>query len=295
MDLAATVLIPTCDHEETLLSSVASALAQTVSNIEIFIVGDGTTARTREIAAELCNDDRVKFFDYAKGPRNGEIHRNELLKTAKGRIVCYLSDDDLWFPNHIESMLNQLETADFASAATLAVESDGQLCVWYCNLSSNYFRPDWHRELVDGGGFRNPVPLSAGAHRLDSYLKLPFGWRTTPKSMPTDIYMWIQFLEQKNFTFSSSTVLSVVKFTSTNRKNWTNRQRYEELERWRHRMQNPEDYTALLEECLQAAIRSAYRDFDYYEESRIWRLRNLIHKYRILKNVSKSIIRQVLP
>ena len=270
MDLAATVLIPTCDHEETLLSSVASALAQTVSNIEIFIVGDGTTARTREIAAELCNDDRVKFFDYAKGPRNGEIHRNELLKTAKGRIV-------------------------FASAATLAVESDGQLCVWYCNLSSNYFRPDWHRELVDGGGFRNPVPLSAGAHRLDSYLKLPFGWRTTPKSMPTDIYMWIQFLEQKNFTFSSSTVLSVVKFTSTNRKNWTNRQRYEELERWRHRMQNPEDYTALLEECLQAAIRSAYRDFDYYEESRIWRLRNLIHKYRILKNVSKSIIRQVLP
>ena len=192
-------------------------------------------------------------------------------------------------------MLSQLETADFASAATLVVESDGQLGVWYCNLSSKYFRPDWHREIADGGGFRNPVPLSAGAHRLDSYLKLPYGWRTTPESMTTDIYMWLQFLEQKNFVFSSATILSAVKFTSTNRKNWTNLQRYEELEKWRHRMQNREDYTALLEECLQAAIKSAYRDLDYYEESRIWRVRNLVHKYPILKNVGKSIIRKVIP
>src|SRR6185437_15846190 len=96
---AATVLIPTHDHGRTLLRSVPSALAQTVSELEVFVVGDGVPDETRELMTELAAaDNRVRFFDNPKGERHGEAHRHAALQEARGEIVCYLSDDDVWLP-----------------------------------------------------------------------------------------------------------------------------------------------------------------------------------------------------
>jgi GT2 family glycosyltransferase len=50
--LAATVLIPTHDHGPTLLRSVRSALAQTVTELEVFVIGDSVPDVTRELMAE---------------------------------------------------------------------------------------------------------------------------------------------------------------------------------------------------------------------------------------------------
>lgn len=79
----ATVLIPTFDHGETLLYSVRSALRQTVSDIEIFVVGDGVPTPARRFIEELIAEDpRVRFFANDKGPRHGEVHRARALPTA---------------------------------------------------------------------------------------------------------------------------------------------------------------------------------------------------------------------
>lgn len=105
----ATVVIPSFDHGPTLLYSVRSALAQTIEDIEVFVVGDGVPDTTREIMAELMReDDRVRFFDNPKALSRGELHRSSALEEARGEIVCYLADDDLWFPEHVEAMRNLL-------------------------------------------------------------------------------------------------------------------------------------------------------------------------------------------
>ena len=116
MPLEATVIIPTHDHGPMLLHSARSALAQTVEEIELFIVGDGVPEVTREIVSELKRDERVRFFDHPKGPRHGEIYRHAALQEARGEIVCYLSDDDLCFPEHVACMRRLLSSADFAHA-----------------------------------------------------------------------------------------------------------------------------------------------------------------------------------
>lgn len=41
---------------------------------------------------------RFHVLDRPKGTRHGELYRHEALQVAKGKFVCYLSDDDLWFP-----------------------------------------------------------------------------------------------------------------------------------------------------------------------------------------------------
>src|SRR5436309_1083330 len=103
MGCAATVLIPTHDHAPLLRHSLASVQEQSVEDIEIFVIGDGVTDETRALVAGLATDDpRIRFFDHPKAPRHGEILRHAALAEARGEIVCYQADDDLWLPGHLE-------------------------------------------------------------------------------------------------------------------------------------------------------------------------------------------------
>ena len=69
---------------------MASVQAQGIEDIEILIIGDGVDDSVRSAVERLqAADARIRFFDFPKGPRNGEIHRDGVLRQARGRIVCY--------------------------------------------------------------------------------------------------------------------------------------------------------------------------------------------------------------
>src|ERR1700736_2265106 len=126
--LRASVLIPTHEHAATIPFAVASVQSQAGGDIEILIVGDGVSDDLRAVIKRLRADDpRIKFFDFQKGPRHGEIHRDAVLRQARGRIVCYQSDDDLWLPNHLEDLEAALEHADFCGAMHTNVSADGKI------------------------------------------------------------------------------------------------------------------------------------------------------------------------
>src|SRR5580765_5491252 len=104
-----TVLIPTHDHADTLRWSVASVQAQTRQDFELFIVGDGVPDRTRAIVAALQEQDRrIRFFDNPKGPNRGELLRHCALREASGDLICYQTADDLWLPDHLETLEEML-------------------------------------------------------------------------------------------------------------------------------------------------------------------------------------------
>lgn len=188
MSVRATALIPTHDHGPTLEHALRSAARQTVQDIEILVVGDGVPDVTRDLVARFAaDDDRIRFFDRPKGPRHGEIHRHEALTSARGRIVCYLADDDLWLPWHLETMEALLERADFAHTLPVGLRRDGTAFIWRCDLSrASYRRLLWMRA--------NRIPFSCAGHTLDAYRRLPQGWTTTPAGVFTDLNMWRKFL-----------------------------------------------------------------------------------------------------
>lgn len=249
MKLKATVLVPTYDHGPTLWWSVGSALAQSVEDLEVLIVGDGAGDATRRIVGELMRRDaRVRFFDHSKGPRHGEVYRHEALRQARGEIVCCLADDDLWLPNHVETMCGLLERADFAHALPLRIGPNGIVGVWSMDGDLPYYR-----ELILRG--KNRVPFSCAAHTLSMYQTLPHGWRTTPPDIYTDLFMWQQFLEQRDCRLASGSRPTVLHFPSTQRTEWTPDQRLDELDAWAAKLADSEWQREFALEVLDAVVR----------------------------------------
>ncbi|MCC6628411.1 MAG: glycosyltransferase [Chloroflexi bacterium] len=224
---AATVLIPTHDHADTLTRAVASVQAQTLTDFELVIVGDGVPDRTRALVADIVRtDDRVRWFDFPKGPRHGEVHRHAALAEARGEIVCYLSDDDLWLPHHLQTLREALATADFAQTVHVDVAIDGQITAYPYDLTD----PKARRRIVDDA--INFFGLSFAGHTLAAYRRLPHGWRTTPAGVPTDLHMWRQFLAQPWCQARTVWRPSVLHFASPPRRDWSLPQRLDEIDRW---------------------------------------------------------------
>ncbi len=230
----ATVLVPTFDHGPTLKYAVRSALDQTVADIEIFIVGDGVPPLARSYIEELVKEDsRVRLFINDKGPRHGEIHRARALEEASGEIVCYLSDDDLWLPDHLAVMSELLEDADFAHCLPIRVEPGGRIGGWPIDLAEKA-----DRQLLLGG--ENRIPLSCSGHTLAAYRRLPHGWRTTPDNVPTDLYMFQQFLVTDWVRTVSGSRPTCLHFPSPDRFDWSSERRLAELAWWADRMADVE-------------------------------------------------------
>jgi GalNAc5-diNAcBac-PP-undecaprenol beta-1,3-glucosyltransferase len=246
MSVTATVIVPTHDHGPTLRYALASALAQTVTDLEVLVIGDAVPELTRELVGDIARrDERVRFFDRPKGERHGELYRHEVLADARGEIVCYLCDDDLWLPNHVELVREALSASDFVGAQTVHVAPSGEMLCWPYDLSAARFR----REMLSGSA--NYVPLSSAAHTLELYRRMPEGWTPAPASSTTDLFMWRKVLSLPGLRAASTTRPTVLHFPSSHRRGWTIAERVSELEPWAARVANASRREQLYEEMAE--------------------------------------------
>jgi GalNAc5-diNAcBac-PP-undecaprenol beta-1,3-glucosyltransferase len=244
-----TALVPTHSHGPLLAHAVRSALGQSVRELEVLIVGDGPTPATRECAQALAAaDERVRYFEFEKGPRHGELHRHRVLgEHARGEVVLYLSDDDLWLEDHAAHMLELLAQADFAHALSCWFKADGGADATVIDLADPA-----HRAAVLAGD-KTPS-LSVGGHTMEAYRRLPEGWRTTPEGIHTDSWMWRQFLAEEWVRAVSGTRPTVVHLPSAGRPGWSEAQRIEELERYERAVAAPEWRRRHAEALLDALL-----------------------------------------
>ncbi len=125
------VCIPTYNRASLLIErAVSSVLAQTYKNFEIIIVGDCCTDNTAELLSQI-DDPRLKFYNMPKRKRcypisvenhwfvGGAIPANKSLSLAKGKWIARNDDDDIWTPDHLETLLRfaQKGNWEFVSAS----------------------------------------------------------------------------------------------------------------------------------------------------------------------------------
>ena len=89
------VVVAAYNAQDTIRSSVESALAQSDDDLELIIIDDGSTDQTLKIAIQLsCEDSRVHVVSQPNsGPASA---RNHGARIAKGKFVAFLDADDAW-------------------------------------------------------------------------------------------------------------------------------------------------------------------------------------------------------
>lgn len=133
-DPLVSVLIPTFNRPRCLSEALVSVLHQSYRNLQIIVINDGG-----QDVSEIVNsasDSRLVFIN-RKENRGKAFSLNEALIRAEGKYIAYLDDDDLYYPHHIETLVNALEN-----------QTDCQVA--YSDLYKVYCRvmPDGSRQVL---------------------------------------------------------------------------------------------------------------------------------------------------
>lgn len=104
------VVVPAFNAERYLGDALRSLFDQTLANLEIIVVDDGSRDATRVVAERHAADDsrvRVLARDVPSGKPS--IARNVGLAAARGRYVAFLDADDTSVPTRLEHAVRALE------------------------------------------------------------------------------------------------------------------------------------------------------------------------------------------
>lgn len=248
--MTATVLVPTWDAPDTLGPAVRSALRQTASDLEVLIVGDGVTPRSRPIVESLLREDsRVRFLDLPKESNRGERNRDVGVREAVGEAIVYLADDDLLLPRHVQNLLTLLEDVPFAQSRNGFIDGDDCLRLFPTDLGDARWI-EWH--LLHPA--RNRVSVTGTAHTRASYLRLARGWDVPPPDIWADLYCWQEFFRQPWFRGATHPEMTTLQFPAPLRTGAP--QEAERFARWEEFTRAPDAHERLQEMADAAAAKA---------------------------------------
>ena len=101
------VVIPTRNRPQLVRRAVLSALNQSMRDLEVVVVIDGTDAGTVEELNSI-GDDRLRVVALSE-PVGGSEARNTGVREARGSWIAFLDDDDEFLPEKIEKQLSRGE------------------------------------------------------------------------------------------------------------------------------------------------------------------------------------------
>lgn len=108
MNPKVSIILPTYNGAKYIKASIDSCLNQTYKNIELIIVDDGSIDKTKDII-EAYNDERIKYIKHNKNLGLAEA-LNTGFANSTGEYLTWTSDDNIYAPNSIETMVNFLNT-----------------------------------------------------------------------------------------------------------------------------------------------------------------------------------------
>jgi glycosyltransferase involved in cell wall biosynthesis len=100
------VVIPTYNRADKVLSAIESVLCQTYPDLEVVVVDDGSTDDTGQVLSEAFGD-RIRY--YAQANQGASVARNNGISEARGEWIAFLDSDDRWEKDKLEWQIKALE------------------------------------------------------------------------------------------------------------------------------------------------------------------------------------------
>ena len=99
------VIIPVYNVEKYLRECLDSVINQTLKDIEIICINDGSTDKSLEILEEYKNKNRITILTQSNS--GAGVARNNGLKVANGEYIAFLDGDDFYKNDFCEKMYNK--------------------------------------------------------------------------------------------------------------------------------------------------------------------------------------------
>lgn len=120
MTALVTVGIPARNRTDMLREAIASVLAQTWQDFEIFVSDNASVADVRGVV-ESFKDPRIRFRRHEESIPMAENWQCAFL-TPRTKYVATLQDDDYWGPDHLRNALECLEANPRATLYSCAIQ-----------------------------------------------------------------------------------------------------------------------------------------------------------------------------
>lgn len=180
------VVCATYNRGPAIRSTIDSVLAQSRADLELLVVSDGSTDGTDAALHDAARDDaRVRpiTIEHVGYPSRA---MNVGIAAAGGDMLAYVDHDDLWEPEHLDTVLAELDGgADVVAAGSVWIDPGGR--VLSVRPSAALF---WHHDIQ----VLNPVfENSQAAHRAE-WTERVGGWRESPHGLE-DWDMWLRLAD----------------------------------------------------------------------------------------------------
>lgn len=108
-DKLVSIIVPLYNKENSIKSTLKSIVNQSYKNIEIIIVNDGSTDKSKNVINSI-KDNRIIIYD----KKNGGVSdaRNYGIIRSKGDYIFFLDADDIIYKKCIEKFVNATEKFD---------------------------------------------------------------------------------------------------------------------------------------------------------------------------------------
>jgi glycosyltransferase involved in cell wall biosynthesis len=193
--------MPVRNNERYVGAACESILQQTFGDLELVVLDNGSTDRSRAVVEALANaDERVRLL-----PREGRPliqSRNELLEMARSPVVAWMDSDDIARPERLEQQWALLDASPdlvCLGGATLVIDPDG------APIDFEIFPEDHEGIVANQRQFGGAMRFSAVTMRQD--VAMAVGGFRDPFEMAEDFDLLVRMSEVGRMANTSTIVL----------------------------------------------------------------------------------------
>lgn len=209
-EIKVSVIIPIYNTAKYLKQCLESIANQTLREIEIICVDDGSTDNSYEIVKDFCNKDS-RFIPIRQINCNAGVARNNGLRIAQGKYVSFLDSDDFFDIRMLEEAYNEAE------------KTHAQFVVY----NSNQFDENTKKYIATPWSIRyNTLPSSKpfGRHQISNNIFKAFvGWawdKLYNREWILNNNLWFQdqhTSEDMLFVFSALAIATKISYVEKNK------------------------------------------------------------------------------
>lgn len=142
-----TVAVPTHNRPQLLREALASVAAQTHQEWEVVVVDDGSTPPVSLGSLAEVMGEKLRVLRHAS-PKGGPAAKNTGAQAARGDIIAFLDDDDLYAPEYLERALYVLDRYPQVDVVFMGVSWFGTNARW----GEEAYRQAMQKMLQEAGG-----------------------------------------------------------------------------------------------------------------------------------------------